>query len=209
MASISGASSCIAQQREDSTEGNGFKRILIKFYGMVLAILTLGFQSRYAARFSYTTSVDWSHVQRGQHYQFFETLAGYRQWEDVLDHMKPIWKATRTACALLLSLSIALLQINGLIDDPLARYFLILSCIFSGGGLTVSSIYVAMESKLANIKVRDKWISASRNPGSIASMDFWACLATPVSSVIWQVVSNIRSSDDGRNHLEAPELRCR
>ena len=93
----------IKSHREDGTEGNGFIRILTKFYGIVLSILTLGFWSRYATRFSYTTRIDWTHVQRGQHDQFFETLAGYRQWEDVLDHLKPIWKATRTACALLLS----------------------------------------------------------------------------------------------------------
>lgn len=158
----------------------GILKILDKFYQTVIAMYTLGLHLKFAERFRYIAHGDEENILSREHDQFLESLAGYRQWEDILNRMKPIWKVACTVCALLFSsvatistlakilyrlhshvvksLSIAFLQIGGILEGSSAETTVMLLSIFSCAGLAMNSMYIAMGSNLGNVSVRNKWV---------------------------------------------------
>ena len=100
-------------------------------------------------------------------------------------------------------LSIALLQVQGIAPWGLVKATVSLACLFGIAGLATSGMYLALHSSLSkNVKIRDKWVEVYNPEPYIYSsthltsllkqascsekhVEFWLCLALPVSSTVW------------------------
>ncbi|PPQ95839.1 hypothetical protein CVT26_015969 [Gymnopilus dilepis] len=164
-------------------------RLLAIVYQVFVKFHTLGFHHGLAARLSYRASTHSATLSVREHDQVLQNLAGHRQWDDVLKRMKPAWKAVCAMCALLLSVSVAFLQIGNISENGgLARTAIILASVFATAGLITGTMYVGMGAQIDNSIIRTRWIQASINPRSIDSADFWANLALPISSAVWSLI---------------------
>lgn len=86
-----------------------------------------------------------------------------------------------------LRLGITLLQLPSVFNQIYLRMAAI--CVFSlsfASGVS-ATIFRAMESELDSSEKAQRWIRASRDPTSLASLDFWLCLAWPLTSLTWWV----------------------
>lgn len=108
----------------------------------------------------------------------------------------------------LFSLSVALLQIDGVVTTVLAKTCTISTAIFAGTGLLSSATYLFCRRQLSNRQNREKWkkvrnrmisnfrkllcvfnmqLQASEGPNGLTTAVFWTCLALPLTTLIWWV----------------------
>jgi len=81
--------------------------------------------------------------------------------------------------------SVAFLQIQNVLDNVYPRTFAILTFILSGASFAASYIFIANATSLDCDEKFRQWESASRQPNTLASLDFWACLSLPFTSMVW------------------------
>ncbi|PPQ82817.1 hypothetical protein CVT25_009195 [Psilocybe cyanescens] len=117
--------------------------------------------------------------------------SNYAQWAKVLRRMVAIWRLARLGCAVLLPLSITLLQIDGVVNTVLSRTCTISTAVFAAAGLISSGVYLFLRNELINNKNKTRWIQASQveTSYSIQSIEFWTYLALPVASMIWGILT--------------------
>ncbi|KDR74357.1 hypothetical protein GALMADRAFT_280339 [Galerina marginata CBS 339.88] len=166
------------------------RMIISNLYMVIMMWYTLGLYPVFYRRMRFVARAGHRHAGPAyndrDHYP--EMLAGYRQWENILHRMRTVWKATLSICLLFLSLSVAFLQIDEVIDNVLTRTFVIASCLFSGTGLLISNIYLVKILKLNGRGTRERWINASSTLTTPESIDFWVSLVMPVSSLMWSIL---------------------
>ncbi|KAF8885383.1 hypothetical protein CPB84DRAFT_132707 [Gymnopilus junonius] len=114
-------------------------------------------------------------------------LTSYDQWATALSMRDRVWKGTSVASTLLLSSSLALLQIDLVNTNYIGRTFALLSCLFASSGLIAAGLCLLIRRKQLDKDCRKKWINASLVSTSLESLDFWTCLAFPTEMIIWQV----------------------
>ncbi|KDR71057.1 hypothetical protein GALMADRAFT_214076 [Galerina marginata CBS 339.88] len=110
------------------------------------------------------------------------------RWDSIVCRMVTVWKAIWIGCTLLLPLSVAFLQVEGVLERALTRTATLSSVVFSIAGIVSSGIYLSGKVKFTSKRIRNKWKEASSYPASAGSIEFWACLALPVSSMIWSAL---------------------
>ncbi|KDR69208.1 hypothetical protein GALMADRAFT_145609 [Galerina marginata CBS 339.88] len=150
-------------------------------WGMLCMIYSAGMYRVYYARFRLKDREGGSRLE-----VIYDS--NYAQWAKTVRRMCGIWRLVRVGCGLLLPVSIALLQINGVIDSVFARTCTIVTAIFSGAGLLTSGVYLFHRQELKDEITRRKWAHASRHPSEMESIEFWTCLALPVISLIWSIL---------------------
>ena len=84
-------------------------------------------------------------------------------------------------------LSVALLQIDNIVENTYPRTFTILAFILSSASLAASSVFLANGASLNCEEKFRKWEIASQHPNTLSSVDLWACLALPLTSLTWYV----------------------
>ncbi|PPQ88913.1 hypothetical protein CVT25_009148 [Psilocybe cyanescens] len=109
------------------------------------------------------------------------------KWNKTVRMMVTVWKLAWVCNAMILPLSIAVLQINSIITTTFGRTSALMSIAFSCAGLLSSGVYVSGKLDLKHKKMESKWREASREPKSAQSIEFWASISLPVSSLIWFV----------------------
>ncbi|PPQ95791.1 hypothetical protein CVT26_015891 [Gymnopilus dilepis] len=153
-----------------------------------MTVYTLNFLSIYRNRLLFRKPVLSSQSDLFSRDLDLDLVTTLCQWPIVLGQLDRVWKGACTACALLLPLSLGFLQIDGVVDDNISRSLLLASCLFSGTGLIVGGLYLTMKADLLSVTVRVRWMKASQNCKARDSIDFWTCLALPISSVAWSIV---------------------
>jgi len=81
--------------------------------------------------------------------------------------------------------SVALLQIDDVLDNIYPRTFATLTFILSGASLAACYILIANVANLDCDDKFDQWQSASLQSDTLASVNFWACLALPITTMGW------------------------
>ena len=81
--------------------------------------------------------------------------------------------------------SVAFLQIQDVLDNVYPRTFAVLTFILSGASFVASYIFIANATSLDSEEKYRRWESASRLPNTLASLDFWACMSLPFTSMVW------------------------
>ena len=138
---------------------------------------------------------------------YLEDAANSRRscWTGTLQKMNRVWTLVimisslvitwaltghRTQLALIfrVRLSVAFLQIDDILNNIYPRTFAILAFILSSGSLAAGCIFVVNREGLECVEKFRKWETASQNPKKLASVDFWACLALPLTSLAWYVL---------------------
>jgi len=85
-------------------------------------------------------------------------------------------------------LSVAFLQIDNILDNIYSRTFAILAVVLSSASLAASCIFIANTASLDCVTKFRQWEIASQNLNILSSVDFWACLALPLTSFAWYVL---------------------
>ncbi|KDR78770.1 hypothetical protein GALMADRAFT_1268350 [Galerina marginata CBS 339.88] len=112
-------------------------------------------------------------------------ISGQHQWTRNLSQITKTWMITRKGSVLLLPLSLAFFQVNGVSDSVFARTTALSACICSITGLVSSNWYLASESSFSARRIRQLWITASYSPGAMESVDFWVFVSFPLSAITW------------------------
>ena len=86
-----------------------------------------------------------------------------------------------------LRLSLAFLQIDKVLSNIYLRTFAILACILSSASLAASCVFIANGESLDRIDKSREWELASKNPNTLSAIEFWTCLALPLTSLAWYV----------------------
>ncbi|KAF4615666.1 hypothetical protein D9613_012518 [Agrocybe pediades] len=81
----------------------------------------------------------------------------HAQWLKVVRRMCGIWRLARVGCGLLLPLSVALLQIEGVVTTVFAKTCAISTAIFAGTGVLSSAMYLFCRKQLSGGENREKW----------------------------------------------------
>ncbi|KAF9567666.1 hypothetical protein CPC08DRAFT_719311 [Agrocybe pediades] len=102
--------------------------------------------------------------------------------------MSRIWRLVSILCGILLPLSIAFLQVNGVAENIVTRTLTLSAAVFASSGLLTSGLYVCNKARFQSKKLGKKWKQASENHRSSESVEFWALLALPLSSLIWSAI---------------------
>ncbi|KDR67814.1 hypothetical protein GALMADRAFT_1063167 [Galerina marginata CBS 339.88] len=116
---------------------------------------------------------------------YLELLAGYQQWPKTLGRIEREWRAVCAACVVILPLSIAFIQLDGVMDNIPARTMGLAALIFSSSGLITGGVYLIARINLEDVKFRDRWVEASRSLKITGSTKFWACIVSPVVFLVW------------------------
>ncbi|KAF9552405.1 hypothetical protein CPC08DRAFT_790222 [Agrocybe pediades] len=120
----------------------------------------------------------------------------HEQWLKVVRKMCGIWRLARVGCGLLLPLSIALLQIEGVVTTVFAKTCAISTAIFAGTGVLSSAMFLFCRKQLSGGENREKWKEASKGPTGLRTAVFWTCLALPLTTLLCIVcIVWIRHSD--------------
>jgi len=90
-------------------------------------------------------------------------------------------------------LALALLQLSAVFDQIYLRMAAIFVFSLSLASGVCACVFLAMESELGSSDKANRWVQASMDLTSLASLDFWLCLAWPLTSLTWWV--NILDDD--------------
>ena len=85
-------------------------------------------------------------------------------------------------------LSVAVLKIDKIVENTYPRTFTILAFILSSASLAAGSVFLANGANLNCEEKFRKWEIASQHPNTLSSVDLWACLALPLTSLTWYVL---------------------
>ncbi|KDR78605.1 hypothetical protein GALMADRAFT_137642 [Galerina marginata CBS 339.88] len=110
-----------------------------------------------------------------------DVSAGDNQWSKNVDRITRMWAIAFTGCMLVVPLSLALFQINGVGDNVYTRTTALSAFLTSCAGLVSSSWYIFNRSRLRTRGMKEEWTKASRSRGTRASIDFWVLLTAPIS----------------------------
>ncbi|KDR78776.1 hypothetical protein GALMADRAFT_137782 [Galerina marginata CBS 339.88] len=110
-------------------------------------------------------------------------IFGYNQWNENLLHMKRLWTIMRKICVLLIPLSLAFFQVNGVGDNFYVRTSALSSCISSSAGLFISNWYLIRSLSFTSKEIRREWVKASRSLRTKETTDFWVFISLPISCV--------------------------
>ncbi|KAF8906315.1 hypothetical protein CPB84DRAFT_1770548 [Gymnopilus junonius] len=124
-------------------------------------------------RFAPPTAVELG-TQDASQYQDLVSLEGYYRWPKVLSDLKRQWALVCTSCTLIVSLSISLPQIGGVMGCFMARTSVLAALIFGGhgSGLINSVFYISLRLNVDSVAFRSRWIEASRCLKRKKSLDF-------------------------------------
>ena len=125
-------------------------------------------------------------------------------WTETVQKMKRVWTIIIMASSLIITwvlkllvtewswyfyseprLSVAFLQIDNNLNNVYPRTFSILAFVLSSASLAASCIFIANGECLDSIEKFRQWEIASHNQHALSSVDFWACLALPLTSLAW------------------------
>jgi len=81
--------------------------------------------------------------------------------------------------------SVTFLQIQDVLDSVYPRTFAVLAFILSGASFAASYIFIANATRLDCDEKFCQWESASRQPNTWDSLNFWACMSLPLTSMVW------------------------
>ncbi|KAF9552401.1 hypothetical protein CPC08DRAFT_822877 [Agrocybe pediades] len=160
------------------------------FIGILCTLYTIGICHLYFEKFRMRPERSSMSARRS-------SVAGvdptHAQWLTVVRRMCGIWRLARVGCGLLLPLSVALLQIDGVVTTVFAKTCVISTAIFAGAGILSSAMYLFCRRQLSSGKNREKWKEASAEPTGLKTAVFWTCLALPVTTLLWAVLSCVVS----------------
>ncbi|KAF9478444.1 hypothetical protein BDN70DRAFT_942894 [Pholiota conissans] len=110
------------------------------------------------------------------------------QWGRALRNIQKEWKVSRLGCALIAPVSIALLQIDSVFYDVLARTAAITAFIFSMAGLILSANLMLIVDQFRGRRCRNAWIKASESFDDPTSVEFWSLLGFPLALLMWSMI---------------------
>ncbi|KDR78609.1 hypothetical protein GALMADRAFT_244061 [Galerina marginata CBS 339.88] len=108
-------------------------------------------------------------------------ISGHDQWNQNIVRITRMWAIAFTGCMLVVPLSLALFQVNGVGDNAYTRTTALSAFLVSCAGLVSSSWYLFNRSKLKTRGMKEEWIEASCSRDTRASIDFWVFLTAPIS----------------------------
>ncbi|KAF8886869.1 hypothetical protein CPB84DRAFT_1849988 [Gymnopilus junonius] len=150
-------------------------------WAAVCMLYTLGVYRLFSAKFKFK--------ERSELSSGIIADSSYAQWVKTVRRMCGIWRLARVGCGLLLPLSIALLQIDGVIDTVFTRTCTITTAICAACGLLSSGIYLFLKSEFKSQRTRIKWVEASNRSTALESIEFWTLLSLPLASFLWAILS--------------------
>ena len=124
------------------------------------------------------------------------------RWIETLQKMKRVWTLIIMVSSLIITwallftecnwcshfelrLSVTFLQIDQIVNNIYIRTFAILACVLSSASLAASCIFVVNGENLDCVEKFRRWEIASQSPNAMPSVDFWTCLASPLTSLAW------------------------
>ncbi|KAF8189732.1 hypothetical protein BJ912DRAFT_966277 [Pholiota molesta] len=116
------------------------------------------------------------------------TNHGFAEWNIIVGKLKKQWKQICLGCALILSLAVALLQIDLVLKSTIGRTTAIMSFIFSSAGLVLGTSFRLIIHRSKDGKCPNQWIKASQSLDNLESIRFWSFPALPLSLLVWSVI---------------------
>ncbi|KAF9474622.1 hypothetical protein BDN70DRAFT_996938 [Pholiota conissans] len=110
------------------------------------------------------------------------------QWNTVLRTLSREWKQISIASGLILTLSIALLQIDTILQNPLGRTTAVTAAILSGQSFILAGTFTSIIPRNQGYKWSCQWIEASLSFNNLVSVEFWLFLALPLSLLVWSTI---------------------
>ncbi len=73
--------------------------------------------------------------------------------------------------------------------------------LLAGESITEASILLAHKKRLRSTDIREAWVDASNDPKTFSSINFWTCLASPLTTLAWWVIRTLCQ-------IAHPEIEC-
>ncbi|KAF8189648.1 hypothetical protein BJ912DRAFT_360283 [Pholiota molesta] len=109
------------------------------------------------------------------------------EWEKALKYIGTEWKTSSAGCALIIPLSVTLLQVNDVSQNILARTAVMAAFLFAIAGLALGARLITRLPQFHKKNGRNAWDKASRSCSDLESAEFWSLLAFPMALLIWSV----------------------
>ncbi len=132
------------------------------------------------------------------------------QWKSALSKMTYIWTVVVLGVTLFLpSVLIDLIFCNYVIinvpcrttvalflhpyifDRIYLKLIVTVAFLLSAASGASASILLAHKERLRSAKKREAWVDASKYPKKFSSINFWTCLASPLTTLIWWVIRTL------------------
>jgi len=98
--------------------------------------------------------------------------------------------------------TVALFLHPNIFNQIYSRMIVIAACLLFGESGTEALILLAHKKRLRSVVKKEAWVDASKYPKTFSSINFWTCLASPLTTVIWWVIRTAC-------HPEIERLTCR
>ena len=85
------------------------------------------------------------------------------------------------------------------------RIIVVAAFLLFGESGTEALILLAHKKRLRSAIKREAWVDASKYPKTFSSINFWTCLASPLTTLIWWVIRTPRQT----GYPEIERLTCR
>ena len=73
--------------------------------------------------------------------------------------------------------------------------------LLAGESITEASILLAHKKRLRSADIREAWVDASKYPKTFSSINFWVCLASPLTTLAWWAIRTLYQ-------IAHPEIEC-